>query len=435
MIHALYYPYFRVRDERWLKVAALYWPKIVRMIPEDFHGADTDAVRALTDELGIVERHPPGPSVDNVTSLFMDLLAEHGAALNAEYGLRIDHTELAWSERASSIVRNNPRREDCELAILHKGQVHPALISAFVDCGLALDWARTFRALVDFLLRSGEVSGDVGEDVYELLLGSHRQGTRVVDERDWLVMDATLVSAYSSVLAEDFANANQLRLTTDRPDMYAMTNRLTSEGLAAALLEYSGPLAGSPMEPDLAEVLAFMTLQLVVPADIHLVPISKIIEVRRRYGDEFLAFGQAIEEAGVALAELSSVRDAAVLEGYLRDEVESRFVRPAEQLRKQLRSLSLDAAAATINVKTELPAALGLVGGAQLSGHPLVAGTLAAALGVLSVGRNARRQRATAMQVAPVPSYLLHIQAQLNPRDIQAKTVARAFRALGGDSK
>ena len=25
--HGLYYPYFHVRDERWIKVAALYWPK------------------------------------------------------------------------------------------------------------------------------------------------------------------------------------------------------------------------------------------------------------------------------------------------------------------------------------------------------------------------------------------------------------------------
>ena len=38
----LYYPYFHVRDERWLKVAALYWPKIVRIVPADYQTRDSD---------------------------------------------------------------------------------------------------------------------------------------------------------------------------------------------------------------------------------------------------------------------------------------------------------------------------------------------------------------------------------------------------------
>ena len=76
MVHGLYYPYFNVRDERWLKIAALYWPRIVRLIPEDFRGPDSQAVRALTDELDFVDRRPPGLSVENVAPLFMNLITE-----------------------------------------------------------------------------------------------------------------------------------------------------------------------------------------------------------------------------------------------------------------------------------------------------------------------------------------------------------------------
>jgi hypothetical protein len=52
----LYYPYFHVRDERWLKVAALYWPKIVRIVPAGYQTRDSDAVRALAAGEFIVRR-------------------------------------------------------------------------------------------------------------------------------------------------------------------------------------------------------------------------------------------------------------------------------------------------------------------------------------------------------------------------------------------
>jgi hypothetical protein len=30
---ALYYPYIHIRDDNWLKAAALYWPRIARLAP------------------------------------------------------------------------------------------------------------------------------------------------------------------------------------------------------------------------------------------------------------------------------------------------------------------------------------------------------------------------------------------------------------------
>jgi hypothetical protein len=55
LTHGLYYPYFHIRDARWLKAAALYWPKIIRVIPEDYPTVnDTDTMRVLIEELGFV---------------------------------------------------------------------------------------------------------------------------------------------------------------------------------------------------------------------------------------------------------------------------------------------------------------------------------------------------------------------------------------------
>jgi hypothetical protein len=33
---AIYYPYIHFRDPRWLKAAALYWPRMVRIVHPDY---------------------------------------------------------------------------------------------------------------------------------------------------------------------------------------------------------------------------------------------------------------------------------------------------------------------------------------------------------------------------------------------------------------
>ena len=75
----LYYPYFHVRDPRWLMVAALYWPKLVRIVPEGHETNDPPHLRALVDDF-IVSR-PPGPSVEAVAPLFLDLVTNYADQL------------------------------------------------------------------------------------------------------------------------------------------------------------------------------------------------------------------------------------------------------------------------------------------------------------------------------------------------------------------
>src|ERR1019366_1567367 len=143
---------------------------------------------------------------------------------------------------------------------------------------------------------------------------------------------------------------------------------------------------------ELAEVLGFLALNLIVPDNLEDIPIRKIIEIRKRYGEEFLAFGVAVNQAAADLANLTDIRDQPALDRYLKDEVANRFIQPMNDLRRQLRSLKLDAMTMAINVKTELPLGAGVVGGAVLAGRPLIAGTSAAALGLLAMRRGLREQ-------------------------------------------
>jgi len=71
-----------------------------------------------------------------------------------------------------------------------------------------------------------------------------------------------------------------------------------------------------------------------------------------------------------------------VLEDYLRQVVTVRFAQPLAELRRGLKQLAGDAATMSVNVKTQLPAAVAGAGGAWLTGQPLLARTGALAFGV-----------------------------------------------------
>jgi len=64
-----------------------------------------------------------------------------------------------------------------------------------------------------------------------------------------------------------------------------------------------------------------------------------------------------------------------VLEDYLRQVVTVRFAQPLEELRRGMKQLAGDAATMSVNVETQLPAAVEGAGGALLTGQPLLAGT------------------------------------------------------------
>jgi len=43
---ALYYPFIHFKDDRWLKLSALYWDRIGRIVPSAYRTEDSETVRA-----------------------------------------------------------------------------------------------------------------------------------------------------------------------------------------------------------------------------------------------------------------------------------------------------------------------------------------------------------------------------------------------------
>ncbi|MFF3413685.1 DUF6236 family protein [Streptomyces sp. NPDC002698] len=390
----LYYPYFHVRDERWLKISALYWPAIVRIVPEDYAVRDSRTVRVLTDQAGFIENAGPTTAVDAIAPRFLELLAGHEGALRA--GLRVQQRDMAaFDHTVSGTSAAAPHRP--RLAALHESQVRPDLTRALVEAGLAVRGRLTL---------------------------SHE-----VDAR-WLVLRERFVSLYMSCLAEEFGSANHLELTTDQPHAFALANGWSADLLAGYLLR-------TPTQPaaqagsSLAERIGILALGLVVPADIDRVSAEQIVRLRRRHGREFLAFRQAVSQAAAELASLADIPDGRTLDAYLRNEVNDRFAVPLDELRQCLAGMNLGAAMTAVNVKTQLPSSVTLAGGAWIAGQPLVAGAVAAGFGLLAIGHTSRQERSTALAAAGPAGYLLHTGNALSQRRLLSRTLRRMTGIAG----
>jgi hypothetical protein len=81
----LYYPYVHFREERWLKMAALYWPRLARIVPPGFTVHDSEIVRRLAEELDFTIDLNPGPAISSVAPAFRAALDGLIAWQRAEY--------------------------------------------------------------------------------------------------------------------------------------------------------------------------------------------------------------------------------------------------------------------------------------------------------------------------------------------------------------
>src|SRR4051794_30939799 len=81
MQSGLYYPYIHIRNDSWLKAAALYWKRMDRIVPHDYPTKDSRTARMLRGELGFIEGRRPGQAAVDTSRLFVDLLIERGSEL------------------------------------------------------------------------------------------------------------------------------------------------------------------------------------------------------------------------------------------------------------------------------------------------------------------------------------------------------------------
>lgn len=376
---ALYYPYIHVRDNAWLKYAALYWPKLGRVRPRDYPTNDSALARKLADELGWLVDVSPDPAVAAVSHPFLGLLQRHSASLHRRFALeRIDGWAAhRWSGDHSAGGNAGQAGEgydlDQRLGYVHLAKVSEQLADQVVAAGLAV----------------------------------RRPGRGGM----WLGMHPQLANVYTCALTERLASIDLLHPVTDQPLPHVALSGWTTDRLAEVLL---GESLGSPKPGDVIDAFVLMSFETVVPGNLDAVPIDKIIEIRRQFGPELDAFRQHVATAVEGLTRLNDVPDAAVFQAYVRDAVEGAVRSKLDDLRRKLRGLNVTPARALMNVKSLAPPTLVGIAANAAGVSPAVTAPAVLAATVVGVAANLRQDRRAAIAESPV-GYLFHVDRKLNP--------------------
>jgi hypothetical protein len=85
----LYYPFMQFTDDAWIKLAALYWDKLGRIVPKQYEPPnDSATVKLLTEELGFVKNlYPTVRDLEIVSNMFLEVLDKHRETLIRYYGI------------------------------------------------------------------------------------------------------------------------------------------------------------------------------------------------------------------------------------------------------------------------------------------------------------------------------------------------------------
>ncbi len=379
----LYYPYLHFSDD-WLKIAALYWPQMGRIVPESITLSDSDTVRALSDELGFVVRVPPESAVQELTDLLIDIVAEHGETLRERYSISKHY--FMMSDSCGPSWPNPQRHRDLDeveaagrVVALHREKGGAFLWGMLADSGLAVQ------------------------------LG------------DWWGLHPQLAWLYMCALADKLATRNHLIPTTDQDMVHADSLTWTDELFTSKLLAGYPPKEIAATPTGRREQVGLLALSQVIPRDPHRVSVAKVVKVRRRYALEFDAFyGEVADLANHLEGELAGIADQDILARYLENEVRRRFRSPLDSLERAMRSEGVDTSITALTTKVVLPASTGALGGVLMH-NPVVAAGGAVAFVAISLMQDLHRSRRSVTPSAA--SYLWRVDRELNPGNTLRKII------------
>jgi hypothetical protein len=421
---ALYYPYIHIRDDAWLKAAALYWPKIARLTPSGYPKYDSEAARRLSGELDFIINIEPRQYPSSVADEFIEFIRNNRKALQAKYSVpqAVEFADpyMGFEQTVVGALARGlplPQQKRARLSPDYDGRLdtppHP------FDGNPNIGWIHIEK------LTAG-LAHELALNRLGVLVGS-RPDFR--GEPEWAVVAPGIAAVYTAALADRVASSNDLSVVTDRQGAHGILNGWDIETLAQLLLSEDQEDESSFDTDEVGALYAAVAIKTVVPARIEDIPVGRIISARRKLAPEFDAFRDHLSLLADRLTELGQIKDPSVLQARLELMVERDLRRPTQELEKKLRQLGLEPAQAVLGLKSlELPAAAAAAASAvALPAGVSQAGLVAARL--VASGVQARTQRRQMLGSSPA-GYLLGLEKQLTPGGIVDR-LRRTFRRAG----
>ena len=400
-VMGLYYPYVHFRDERWLKLAALYWPRMARIVTPGYPTHDSEIVRRLSGELGFVVNVSPVTARSTVAAPFTRFIGSLGPS------------ELArWSVTSEGPYEPDDLTPVSQIAVVASEglpPISPRIMGHHAGVGWSQAGGGRLSAVhdseVSSVLRANLIAADLARPARE----------------EWLTMHPELAWLYKCRLTEEVAGRNRLAATTDQLAAYAAL-----AGAAMTATPTADTTSALATSAGVETAFGLLAVTAVIPVGLDLIPTEKIIEVRRRFGPQFDRWRQYADGLGAWLAQqLHEVESPEILSAYLDDAVRKYSTAPAEDLRRGLTAVGIDMADQAISSRFELPAGLAAAGLAQ----PYLAAAGGIAAGAVAI-RRAGSRNARAKNMAPA-AYLLNVRETLTPQTWVTRVI-RAMRRIAG---
>lgn len=373
---ALYYPFIHFKDERWLKLSALYWDVMGRIVPEGYTREDGEVVRALGS---YVENLRPGWVRPHFGQRFTEFVASKATELRSGYAIVNRH---GWS--TVSAGQHPPTPGDAS------GR-DPRLSYVFYE----------------------KMSPDVQRVMQE-------SGLVLADQADkrWIGMHPRLAQVYMTALADQLAGERGFCPLTDETVDHVAVGGNSVERLGQLLLGENANLAGGSAGPlEVENLTAFLAIETALPTKIEELSVEKILEFRERYAAERATFQKTLLNFVKPREWLNKIVDPALLAEQVQSEFEREIKPKLDELREMQRSVGIDTVRGVLTMQFGVPAVL--TQGAALTGmtaDPVLALGAGTALALSSVLRD--RRKATREVASSNVSYLLRVEEHLTPRGV-----------------
>lgn len=235
----LYYPFINFRDDQWLKIAALYWPKMARIVPAGYPTRDSETTRELSGELGFVINLEPEIARADAAKSFSSLL--DGISPH-----QLERWRISREDELTSTIHIEPPDADRVMAPDLLADEDPLWASPSHDFSATRMWLHSGTQAFAGIHES-ELEHDLQDRLRtERLLADSRVG--------WLAMNPELAWLYKCHLTDVLASHNHLTPATDQLSAYTLTTGLRGQ-----------PMNSTAKHPDIAASFGLLSIDAVLP--------------------------------------------------------------------------------------------------------------------------------------------------------------------------
>jgi hypothetical protein len=369
----LYYPFIHFKNDNWLKLSALYWDRMGRIVPHSYEPEDSEVVKELG---GFVETLRPEWVRPEFGVNFADFVRRRSRELRQRYDIRNRGTWPQVPVWRRPPAAGGPSGTDPRLSYVFFEKMTEELREAMVDSRMA-----------------------------------------IVDEKNprWIGMHPRLADVYMTALADQLAAERAMYPLTDETVDHLAIGSGNIDAVARALLAEAG--VSESLEGDVESLAACIAIESVLPKGLEDVPVDKILNFREKYPEERHKFQRRMHEFLDMRRWLSEAHDRKVVEQRLNDEFAKQLKPELTALKEKLRDVDIDTVTGVLSAKAEVPglaiAAATVLG---LLAAPVVGALAGAALALVPVLRS-RQKEQREIRRAPL-AFLLRAEEELRPRQV-----------------